>query len=108
MFPTQLAVGDKTGTGVSASHRLRFRFLTPPDPNRAYLARIHVDGRYARTRADFYCVTVHEPRQSGRSPFELGWIEIAHELDRSEPHSEPGIVLRRSCPCDCGSANHLG
>jgi hypothetical protein len=50
-------VGDATGAGVSCSNRLRFSFLTPPDTNRIYLARIHVDGRYVEGAADFDCVT---------------------------------------------------
>lgn len=57
MFHTKLAVVDKTSGGVSSSNQLRFSFMTPPDANRVYLARIHVDGRYIKSAADFDCVT---------------------------------------------------
>ena len=57
IFVTKLAVADKTGSGVSSSNRLRFSFLTPPDPNRIYLARVHVDGRFVQGATDFDCVT---------------------------------------------------
>jgi hypothetical protein len=57
IFRTQLSVVDATGTGVTCSNRLRFNFVTPPDADRIYLARIHVDGRYVAGATDFNCVT---------------------------------------------------
>jgi len=46
VFLGKLSVVDTAGMGVSCSNRLRFDFLTPPDSNRIYTVRIHVDGRY--------------------------------------------------------------
>jgi len=65
IFRTKLAVADKTGNGVSASNRLQFNFLTPPDPNRIYLARVHVDGRHVTGGGDFDCVTNLEAVAAG-------------------------------------------
>jgi hypothetical protein len=61
MLQAKLLGGDTTGTGLSCSNQLRFGFLTPPNTNRVYLARIHVDGRYVAGAADFDCITnLHE------------------------------------------------
>ncbi len=57
VFLGKLSVVDTTGLGVSCSNRLRFDFLTPPDSNRIYTVRIHVDGRYTQPAGDFDCVT---------------------------------------------------
>ncbi|HOW66774.1 MAG TPA: M20/M25/M40 family metallo-hydrolase [Candidatus Paceibacterota bacterium] len=53
MFRTLLSVIDNTGTAVSCVNRLRFCFLTPPEADRIYLARIRVDGRYTTGATDF-------------------------------------------------------
>jgi hypothetical protein len=61
MLQAKLLGGDTTGTGLSCSNQLRFGFLTPPNSNRVYLVRIHVDGRYVAGAADYNCITnLHE------------------------------------------------
>jgi hypothetical protein len=57
VFVGKLSVVDSIGTGVSCSNRLRFDFLAPPESNRVYTVRIHVDGRYIQPATDFDCVT---------------------------------------------------
>ena len=56
-FMGKLSVIDTTGMGVSCSNRLRFDCLTPPDSNRVYTVRLHIDGRYTQPTGDFDCVT---------------------------------------------------
>jgi hypothetical protein len=56
-FRLKLLAGDTTGTGLSCSNGLRFRFLTAPDPDLIYVVRVHVEGRYAQDSGDFDCIT---------------------------------------------------
>ncbi|MBA4387599.1 MAG: hypothetical protein C0404_06430 [Verrucomicrobia bacterium] len=57
IFFGMLSAVDTNGTGFSCTNRLRFDLLTPPESNRTYLVRVHLDGRYVATSNDFDCVT---------------------------------------------------
>ena len=47
-----------TGTPpLTCTNRLRFDFLTPPQADRLYFARIHIPGSYTATANDYHCVT---------------------------------------------------
>lgn len=57
IFRAKLSVADTTGSGVTCSNRLRFSFVTPPQTNRIYLARVRLDGHYVAGASDFDCIT---------------------------------------------------
>ncbi|HEY5911209.1 MAG TPA: M28 family peptidase [Verrucomicrobiae bacterium] len=57
LFLTSLSVGAPPDVQVSCSNKLRFDFLSPPAPDRIYLARIRLSSQYTPGRSDFLCVT---------------------------------------------------
>lgn len=53
LFRAELVAADATGLGVTCTNRLRFTFLAPPEIDRIYTLRVHVDGQYTADTNDF-------------------------------------------------------
>jgi hypothetical protein len=56
LFTASLTAVSTNGGNVTCSNRLRFDFVTPPAPNRIYIARIQVNGPFTQP-TNFLCVT---------------------------------------------------
>jgi hypothetical protein len=56
-FVAALTMAAPDGVLVSTGDQLRFDFLSPPQPERLYLARIRVPGQFTPDGTDFLCVT---------------------------------------------------
>jgi len=57
IFTGNLSVVTTKTVPVACTNRLRFDFLSSPQSNRLYFARIHIPGAYTVTFHDFDCVT---------------------------------------------------
>lgn len=53
MYRLKLAVAGSPNLGFSSGSRLRFTFHTPPEPERLYLARVRLEGRYTASGQDY-------------------------------------------------------
>jgi len=53
MFEGKLTVVDGVGEGITSTNSLRILFSGPPDTNRIYLTKIHVNGAYTPNGQDF-------------------------------------------------------
>lgn len=101
-----LLARDPSGAGLSVSNHLHFRFLAPPDTNRIYLARVHLDGRYLDGGADFDCVTNLADLTAAGGDLVLpalvqvpdgmdyGWCEIVPRLLGTAPENCPLRLVR--------------
>jgi len=56
LFAAALVVSGSPGESISSSNQLRFDFLTPPSPDRIYLARLRVDPEFTTNGAPFLSV----------------------------------------------------
>lgn len=57
VFTAGLAAAADEGLTVTCSNRLRFDFLSPPAPERVYLARVQVSEAFTPDQAPFLCIT---------------------------------------------------
>jgi hypothetical protein len=57
LFAGALSVLSTGAPPLFCTNQLRFDFLTPPQADRLYFARIHISGSYTATSNDFNCVT---------------------------------------------------
>jgi leucyl aminopeptidase len=55
-YAIRLSAANSAAGGFACTNRLRFDFLAPPDSNRTYLVRVHLDGRYTADSADYNAV----------------------------------------------------
>jgi hypothetical protein len=89
VFIAGLVAAAAEGLTVTCSNRLRFDFLSPPAPDRVYLARVQVSEAFTPDHAPFLCITnlrnvvacggyLQLPRVIGASPgAQYGTCEIA-------------------------------
>ncbi len=57
VFTAGLVAAADEGLIVTCSNRLRFDFLSPPAPDRVYLARVQVSEAFTPDHAPFLCIT---------------------------------------------------
>jgi hypothetical protein len=57
LFRGTLSAGDTTGAGFTTTCRLRWGFLTPPEPGRIYTLRVQLSAQQTEPPVEFLCVT---------------------------------------------------
>ena len=57
VFTAELAAAANEGLTVTCSNQLRFDFLSPPPPDRIYLARVQVNAEFTLGHTPFLCIT---------------------------------------------------
>lgn len=57
VFTAALAAEANAGLTVTCYNRLRFDFLSPPAPDRIYLARVQVNAEFTPGHSPFLCIT---------------------------------------------------